>query len=31
MAIEKNEILVAVLELSAKLRCQFSPFGLFMQ
>ena len=29
MAIEKIKILVAVLELPAKLHCQFSPFDPF--
>ena len=29
MAIEKNKILSAVLELLAKQNCQFSPFGPF--
>ena len=31
MAIEKIKILGAVLELLAKLHCQFSPFGLFLR
>jgi len=31
MAIEKIKILGAVLELPAKLHCQFSPFGPFLQ
>ena len=31
MAIEEITILGAVLELPAKLHCQFSPFGPFLQ
>ena len=31
MAIEKIEILGAILELPAKLHCQFGPFGPILQ
>ena len=31
MAIEKIKILGAILEKQAKLHCQFSPFGPFLQ